>query len=225
MKLIKHYISRVAVGAALVAASATALTSCQSAVYDDGDQCVSGAELRFIYDYNMEFANAFPAAVDCLTLLVYDESGTYVGTYTETTEALADENYRMRIDLPEGSYRFVAYGGMACPESSFSFTQTPAAGSQYTGRRVQLNPAALNDPALRNLHDLYFGTLDMTITEGSEFTTGTVPMMKDTNNLRVILAHQNDKPVDPNDFTFSITDDNTLFEHDNSLVPNGEVTY
>lgn len=49
------------------------LASCDS-FNEQLEPCPQGARLRFVYDYNMEFANAFPSQVDCLTLLVYDKT-------------------------------------------------------------------------------------------------------------------------------------------------------
>ena len=51
-----------------------AFSSCER-IYEDLAPCPHGVSLRFIYDYNMEYANAFAKKVDCLTLLVYDEYG------------------------------------------------------------------------------------------------------------------------------------------------------
>ncbi len=69
------------------------LASCDS-FNEQLEPCPQGARLRFVYDYNMEFANAFPSQVDCLTLLVYDKDGNYVTTFTETSSVLSDEDCR-----------------------------------------------------------------------------------------------------------------------------------
>ena len=66
-----------------IASMGFALTSCES-LYEDLDPCPQGVRLRFIYDYNMDWANAFPSQVDCLTLHVYDEAGNFVETRTVT---------------------------------------------------------------------------------------------------------------------------------------------
>ena len=73
------------------------LSSCES-IYEDLSPCPHGVSLRFIYDYNMEYANAFPKKVDCLTLLIYDGKGDYVGTRTVMGPELQDETYRMQLD-------------------------------------------------------------------------------------------------------------------------------
>ena len=109
-----------------------ALTGCNAILDDEPEPCPVGLEIRFVYDYNLERANAFPAQVDCLTLHIYDAEGKYVTTRTETSSVLSDENYRMAIDLPEGEYRLVAYGGAECGKASFSHTAIPASGSKDT---------------------------------------------------------------------------------------------
>ena len=92
------------VGTALAAVLTAALpTACES-IYDELDPCRVGVSLRFVYDYNMEFANAFPRKVDCLTVLVYDADDRWVETRTVTGPELADEEYRMVLDLEPGEY-------------------------------------------------------------------------------------------------------------------------
>ncbi|MFQ8804292.1 MAG: FimB/Mfa2 family fimbrial subunit [Alistipes indistinctus] len=70
-----------------------------------------------------------PQKVDCLTLLIYDSGGNYVGMRTVTGPELQDETYRMQLDLEPGRYRFIAYGGMA---SRRTFVRIRTAG---TGQR------------------------------------------------------------------------------------------
>ena len=112
-----------------------AFSSCER-IYEDLAPCPHGVSLRFIYDYNMEYANAFAKKVDCLTLLVYDENGNYVDTRIVTGTELQDENYRMKLDLKQGNYHFVAYGGLACNKSSFLMKYTPGEGTGYTDLQV-----------------------------------------------------------------------------------------
>ncbi|MDE6492930.1 MAG: FimB/Mfa2 family fimbrial subunit [Lactobacillus sp.] len=99
-------------------------TSCDR-LQEDLPECVGGLRLRFVYDYNMEFANAFPSQVDCLTVLFYDKDGNYVATRTNESPDLADENWRMEVDLAPGDYDVLAYGGMECHDSSFYFVTSP----------------------------------------------------------------------------------------------------
>lgn len=203
-----------------------AVSSC-SFIDDDLPECASGAELRFVYDYNMEYANSFMRNVDCLTVYFYDEAGHLVDMKTETSAVLADEDWRMKVDLPAGDYHIVAYGGMECDKASFSHPDgVPATGSHYSGLKVRLNPDGVADNRTAPLHDHFWGVLDMTVKgEATVYDRATVKMRKNTNNIRVVLQHLNGEPVDPDMFDFRIVDDNTLMAHDNSLIPAGKVTY
>lgn len=218
----RNIVSRI-IGAALCVASMSfAFSSCEN-IYEDLDPCAHGVSLRFIYDYNMEFANAFPKKVDCLTLYIYDEEGNYVDTRVVTGPELRDESYRMTLDLAPGKYRFVAYGGMACEKSSFSMVRAPAAGSKYDDAQARMDEDCLTNPDRKKLHDMYWGQL--TLTTADLYQEGVVEMMKNTNNIRIMLQQMNGDPVDDKDFDFEITDDNTLFASDNDVIPNGEVAY
>lgn len=211
------------IGTALCAVLAVAVPLSCERIYEDLDPCPSGVSLRFVYDYNMEFVDAFPRKVDCLTLLVYDAAGNYVETHTVTGPELQEEGYRMVLDLEAGDYRFVAYGGLACERSSFSLVPPPAAGSHLDGLRAALDADCLTDPARKNLHAMYWG--ELSLAAGDFHREGTVYMMKNTNNIRLVLQQINGRPVDNKEFEFAIVDDNTLFGPDNDLIANGPVTY
>ncbi|THG55506.1 hypothetical protein E5981_17590, partial [Bacteroides faecichinchillae] len=152
-------------------------------------------------------------------------NGNYVDTKIVTGTELQDENYRMTLDLEEGSYHFVAYGGLACEEKTFSVLQEPSLGNMYTDLCVGMDIHRISAPipAERRLHNMFWGELTLTSTE--LYNEGTVKMMKNTNNIRIVLQQLNGKPVHAEDFEFAITDDNTLFGYDNDLIANGTITY
>ncbi|WP_300694212.1 FimB/Mfa2 family fimbrial subunit [uncultured Bacteroides sp.] len=216
--IISQYVS-VVLGAML---ATVALSSCER-IFEDLDPCPHGVSLRFVYDYNMEFANAFPKQVDCLTLYIYDDKDNYVDTKIVTGEELQDEDYRMTLDLEKGNYHFVAYGGLACDKSSFSLLQTPAADSKRTDLRTIMDADCLTVPERRNLHDMFWGQL--TLATADLYSEGTVKMMKNTNSIRIVLQNVDGTSVKVDDFDFEIIDDNTLFNYDNDLLPNGDITY
>ncbi len=204
----------------------SALTSCNAVIDDELPECKDGLELRFIYDYNLEFANAFPSQVDCLTVLVYTEDGRYVGTYTESGEPLKDEDYRMHIDLQPGKYNIIAWGGMQCDDASFSFTAPPAQ-TAMEALQVKMNSGLLTSPVGPHLHNLFYGKIEAEIERRNtvEYTRYTVPMMKDTNSIRIVLENLNGQPLSDENFEITITDDNTLLAWNNNVVPVGSVTY
>lgn len=50
-------------------------------------------------------------------------------------------------------------------------------------------------------------------------------MMKDTNNLRVMLQQVDGSSIDEADFDFKVVDDNTLMAWDNAVIPTQSVEY
>lgn len=208
------------------AAIASMFSSC-GLVREDLEPCPDyDVELRFIYDYNMNRANAFHTQVHCLSVYFFDAEGKLIDIETVTdTDLLADENYRMHPDLPAGDYHVVAYGGMDCNDASFYRVGNFPEGSHYTNLRVQMDPMCLSDSEKHRLHNHYYGSLDFTVSKDAD-TRATVPMMRNTNSIQIVLQNEYiEQPIDHNDYTFEITDDNNDFSFDNSLIPTGEITY
>ena len=144
-----------------VIATTLALLFCVSCIYEGLDPCPRGIRLRFVFDYNMEYANAFHSQVDCYSLLVYDEDGNYLNTFTEKGDTLKNENYRLEIDLPHGKYHFIAYGGMTCNKRSFDPILTPGKDSKVSDMQVMMHNDGMTSNKL--LHDFYFGELDVEV--------------------------------------------------------------
>lgn len=200
-------------------------TSCDR-LHEDLEPCPQGLRLRFVYDYNMEFANAFPSQVDCLTVLFYDGNGKFVAKETRQGGELADENWRMTVDLPAGDYDILAYGGMECSMTDFHFVTEPEATS-YTDIKVELNNACRDVDPGKNLHPLFYGNLSASVSDDdTDYREATVKMMRDTHNVRILLQQTTpDVDIDVNDFTFRIIDNNTLFAYNNDIIPQQEVNY
>ena len=216
----------------IAAIGGLSLTSCDSIIYDDADDCVQGVALQFRYEYHMEpGANAFPANVDCVNLFVFDSDGNYLDHFYETTEELKNENYRMQLPLKPGKYHLVAYGGLACENPRFNINHDWANRTKTITHKndieVTLPLNSVNTSATL-LHDiqkrvggLFYGTLDVTISDKMrwEFQNEVLYMMKDTNNIQVILqelSHPNS--VDHEDYEFTIIDDNFKLDGYNNPI-------
>ncbi len=212
--------------AALVAALLVfTCSSCDdSFVYDNLDPCPHGLTLRFVYEYNMEYANKFPSEVDCLTLYVYDSAGNFVTNRQETSSVLADESYRMSLDLEPGDYHLVAYGGLACSAASFKVEAEPTQGTTLSSLETYLpTDGGISE---KELHNFYFGELDINVTDGTPtYDEATVEMMKDTNHLLVTLGYQDGRAISSDAYNFTVTDDNTRFDCHNNIVSVGTTTY
>lgn len=197
--------------------------SCEP-IYDDQSDCRYGRSLRFIFDYHMEpGANAFPANVDCVDVLVFDQKGNFIKKLQETSDALRDESYRMELELDPGSYHLIVWGGTACADNTFTLTH-PQAQSR-SGLDQVFATLNTDEPGVseRQLHDidkrtggLFYGTHDFTIDPddyATSFKEEVVNVMKNTNNIQVMLQELNGtQQTDYHDYTFRIVDDNFILD-------------
>lgn len=222
MNELKNIITVISVRRLGLLAAIAAITSC-STIFTDMSDCPAGLSLHFRYDYNMSYANALHRKNDCLTVCIYDSEGNIVTSKTESGEVLADEDYRMDIDVPEGDYEIVAYGGLLCGRSSFTMkdASVKSVPGNINDLYVEMNHDNLT--SRQQLHNLFHGRKEIAMDR--EFVEDTVYMVKNTNNIRIILQQVQGNPLNASDFTFSITDDNTLMNSSNDVIPNGTVTY
>lgn len=216
---------------------AMGFVSCES-IYDDQSGCRTGIALNFVYEYHMERgANAFPANVDCVDVLVFDTKGNFIKHFVETSEVLRDPAYAMEIPLDEGDYHLVVWGGMACDNAAFELTpefpeaETAGALGSRAGaprqediRVVRPLTDGISKDRLHDIEDrtggLFYGTLDVSVKgRAYEFKRYTVELMKDTNNIQIVLQELSvpDK-CDVADYDFKIVDDNFVLDGFNNPV-------
>lgn len=223
MKLIRNL--------AVIALGITTLTSCD-AINDDHGPCpeTPAVTLRFVYDYNLLYANALPSQVHCLGAYIFNSAGVLVKEHHEIDPTnIKDENWRLKIeDLAPGNYQVLAYGGMECENTSFHHLK-PFVIGETTMREVQvrLSDRCHGEDAennKRNLHDHFYGVQPFTM-PGEGSASETVHMMKNTNTVHVTLQHVDGSEINCDDFRFEITDDNNEFDYNNTLRPTGEILY
>ena len=207
------------------------LASCHT-VWDD-DDCPVDIEYRvkFKYDYNMLFTDAFATQVQSVTLYAFDEQGKLVLQQSEQGEALSRDDYTMKLDLTPGNYRLVAWAGLA-EGDAFEVPVMDEGVSVQEDLTCRINryPYTLHGEQVDSvgyLQPLWHGSADTrTTSRAGRAELITVPLVKNTNTLRIILQQIAAGPVDASQFEFTVTDENGLMLHDNSLDPNdGALTY
>lgn len=214
---------------------ALGLSSCDdNIIYEKPDpNCHYGIDLRLVYQYHLEpGANSFPANVDCVSVLVFDNEGNYLKTFSETTDILKDENYRMHLPLDKGTYQLYVYGGLTCEHPTFNFSPDWLQATKATGTPADIKvtlPLDENGESNKLLHNmdertggLFYGAHTVTITDDDwqiDHRTETVYLMKDTNNIQVILQElAYPSQIDYNDYDFRIVDDNFVLDGNNKAV-------
>ncbi len=211
-----------------------AFVSCDSMIYDYEGDCSVTYRLKFRYDRNLKWADAFANEVSSVHLYAFDQSGMLVWQREEQIDPAHAENYSMLLDLPAGDYKLRAWCGLRNDESehgeSFSVPQVREGESRMEEIQCSLNrkrdkaEGAYSD---ERLYRLFHGTLDVSLPvndDGGEYEY-TMPLTKNTNHVRVILQHLSGEDVNKADFTFRIDDENGLMAHDNELMTDESINY
>lgn len=206
-------------------------SSCDSAIYDYEGDCSVNYQVKFKYDMNMKFADAFPSAVSSVKLFAFDKSGTLVAMQEETDATLLSKmdeygnpGYFMPLTLKPGTYDLLTWGGIGNQES-FELLGNPTVGTTKLAD-IQAKMKRTQATVDKDLNSLFHGlTTSVNLIDEPGTHTTVVPLMKNTNNIRIVLQQLSGEDVDPANFEFTITDNNGWMAYDNSLVDDETLTY
>ena len=237
-KKIKVYLATV-----FTALFALSTTSCEDFFDYEGD-CDVTHKVKFVYDKNLKWADAFPSEVKSVNLYVYDSNGVFIKKYTGQGYELSTPDYYITLDLPTGNYRLVAWCGLeneGATDESFIVPEPVAGVSRIEELTCQLN--AIDYPlsysregdnesimpiSNQRLYFLYHGMLDVSLEDnhdGKEYIH-TISLTKDTNHIRLILQElSNDEGLDEGDYEISIESANGLMAYNNELIGNTTIKY
>ena len=229
MKILANF-EKMRMWSILLAVLGISMISCSNILDEENLDCSLEYRVKFKYDHNMKYADAFANEVRSVTLYAFDQDGKFVYQRTEQGDILGEDGYSMPVEVEAGDYRFIAWAGLE-GEESFSvpvLTQGISTIDELTCRMNRINPRT-DSTAIVNedLKPLWHGDVMQ-----HSFTTRaameqvlTIPLVKNTNNVRIVLQHLSGSPVEVEKFTFTITDRNGLMDYDNSLLEDEQLTY
>lgn len=207
---------------------AGAITSGCDMVYDDLDPCPAQLRIHFKYDYNLKWADALAREVSSVNIWAFDSNGNPVWSGQADGEQLASGDFYMDTPLGEGTYDFVAWGGLKGNEQFDLATYTPASKEdlEVTLKTVEEDSLYISDARLSPLfHANMNGVKYIIDTTRPYEKVVTASLMKDTKDFRVMLQNLDGSEMNNRDFTVTITDDNSKYAWNNSLIPSSVVTY
>lgn len=221
------YIKRLGLAAFVLFGAA----SCGSLIYDHEGDCSVHYRLKFRYDMNLKFADAFAHEVKSIRLYAFDSEGGLVWQAAEQGEALAADGYSMLLDLAPGNYRLVAWCGL--DGDSFSLPDAASACCPedlhcrlgcIDGASAEISDAPVCSDS--DLHPLFHGMMDVELpaADNGEYIYE-MSLTKDTNVFRVVLQHLSGEDLRAQDFEFGIEDCNGWLAYDNSLLQEVPVVY
>lgn len=227
MKSLSAYIKETIRCVALVAA-ASGISACDPILDNDYGDCTVRYHVSFKYDYNMLEIDAFEKQVESVTLYAFDADGVLRHQTGATCENILAGGGRMEVPFAPAEYHLVTWchnigcqttelPDMTCGKSTIDelqcriggrtkkedCTEVCKIGPIFHGEAV--NPEPVNDDELN--------------------PTYLMPLVKNTNNVRITLQNLSDEPLDAADFDFTIVEDNGLMNYDNALLPDEQLTY
>jgi len=196
------------------------MTSCDS-FNEDLPEC--RLFVKFKYDYNMEFADAFHSQVDKVELYVFDKDGKFLFKQTEEGSTLGTGSYLMEVKLPVGQYQFMAWAGA---HDSYDITSLQAGVSSIADLKLQLKreETLIID---KELEPLWYGKINNVDFTGTTDQTEVINLIKDTNKVRFVFQGSNEDSwgVDVNAYTYEIIESNGYLAHDNSLLGDDNLSF
>lgn len=211
----------------VMALSAFVLTACDDAIYDDEGDCSHVYKVAFRYDMNMAYADALTHDVKSVTLYAFDNNGKFVKSFNNTIASMAMNNYMMDVDLDPGTYQFVAWGGLNDGLNSYTVTamQPGVSTIQDLTNMVNRTHDAEGNAVVGEVNNLFYGATADTLPDEEGIHVVTVPLMKNTKRINVVLQSLSGKTLDVDKFRFSITSGNGKMNYDNSLMADEILTY
>lgn len=218
---------------------AGAMASCDSVLgFEEGD-CSIEYRVKFKYDYNIDRVDAFAQEVERVALYAFDADGNFVYQKSEQGERLADGSYSMQVDIEPGDYHLVAWAGL--DNQSFAIPVLTA-GSKIedltvlTHRETNAQTRAEGEEGKyivkEKLSDLWHGEVtQQSFTRSGRQNIITVPLVKNTNTIRVVIAQVNTNPdklvtrISKDRFSCVLYDDNGWMNYDNTLLKDNLLTY
>lgn len=205
-------------------------SSCENELIFEGEgDCGVYYRIRFKYDYNIKFADAFANEVNSVALYVFDENDVLVEEIATTDkEALSSGSFEIPLELEPGKYTLLAWGGLMNEESFDMLAQTETGMTKLQELQVRMHRQyddQDNAKVSEDLLPLFHGTMPLEVTSVPGTYTETMSLMKNTNVIRILLHEMSGEEMDADKFIFEINDDNGFYDWDNTLLDDEMITY
>lgn len=211
---------------------ALALSGCHNPVFDNEGDCEVTYGLRFVYDMNLDWADAFPTLVNGLDLYAFNSNGVFVKEYTLTESEISQPGYTMTLDLQPGKYTLVAWGWLEngiTPEEAYAIPSMQPGVSKIEDLTCTLKTESNSEYSLYSdlmLPFLYHGNLDVDLPDSQDgrHYDYTMYLTKDTNHVRAIVQKINGD-ITTDDLDVRIEAANLKLNWDNTIASTETVTY
>lgn len=220
------YINRLKFSAAIIM-FCSVFGSCDSILDLPKEDCTVEHLVKFKYDRNLKFADAFSNEVTSVAVYAFDENGKFVFQKSEEGSKLAEDGYAMIMPQRVDDLHLVAWAGLGKGESFTISTLTPGVSS-LSDLTCSLNRDYKNGAAVvtKDINALFHGDAKIGSNTRAGFTNTTnISLTKNTNQIRIVLQQLSDYSIEIEKFNFTIEDSNGLMNHENVIQPDEPITY
>ena len=185
-----------------------AVSSC-SMMHEDMSGCKKELRVRFVYDMNMKFADAFASQVKTVTLHAYNLNGDLVFKKTEKVSDIAAAGGCMTLDIDPCIYTLQVWAeGEERQTNSYIYNTDGDINNDVTKLDCKINRT--DRDVKHDLTTLYHGLLKNVDLRMEDYGVKTVvvPLTKNTNNVKVVIQNAIGVKLNATDFDFKIEDDN-----------------
>lgn len=203
------------------------LSSCSMMTEEEPD-CNPYYKVRFRFDRNMQYADAFSTQVGEVDLYVFDKSGKLVWSGHESGSILSEEGYMMDLPVAPGNYDIVAWCRKRHENAAGFNMAGGATPTSFQDLRMTMEREHEGSKATSqtDLDALFHGIIkDVELPDEWGVHTVTMPLTKDTNSIRIMLVHLNGEKVNERDFEFKITDSNGYLDSNNAILEDETIEY
>lgn len=198
-------------------------------INEEFKECPTDLKVRFRYDWNIKFADAFKNEVKSVNVWAFDQQGKLVWSGYASGEELKQDGFALDTGLGEGTYDFISWCGLEGNSCFDLKTYSPTSKEELEVKLKTLKEDGRNvsDSRLPGLFHGMMSKQQYTIDPYSPATKYvTIPLMKDTKDIRIMLQHLDGSPIVDRDFTVTITANDGMLGWNNNPLSNSEpVTY
>ena len=201
------------------------VASC-SMMHEDMSGCKKELRVRFVYDMNMKFADAFASQVKTVTLHAYNLNGDLVFKKTEKASDIAAAGGYMTLDINPCIYTLQVWAeGENVYDGSYKYSTKGKAEEGIENLDCKINRDGRKVD--HDLNALYHGMMENVDLRMDDYgvKTFTMPLTKNTNNIKVVIQNASGKKLKASDFSFEIDDDNSWLDCYNDNIKEDSITY
>lgn len=197
----------------LLCAAVLILSGCN--VKNSYSHCPGLVNLRFVYTHNPESTDQFAQHVEHTDIFIFDSEGELYKSMRVQTSAMSAGNPQgksVELDLPKGTYSIIAWSNLNDIDYILYF--------QNSLPSMMVELAAQQALVEKRQATLFHGMLAELVVVENERVSGLVEMIRDVNDVKVVLFQDQDvtraiPAIDFSPYTVEITGCNRHYDYDN----------